>query len=369
MKAKGDVLIGILTVRRPGTKSFRGNHENFRDICEMGRRLGLQVAVFPAEAMNGSEDRIEAYLDARRNGRRVWRKTTLPYPTVVYNRVPDRKTEVQPAVRQAKKKLAERGIPLFNQHFFDKKQLAAWLSGEPETAGYLPKTEEIRDLHHLEQWMEQSTLLYVKPVDGKAGDGILQVTRSGSGWPYRVVAQQNGKRTRMFYKTRQEAALAVWGRVQGQEYLIQQGIDLASWRERKFDLRMLVQKNSTGAWKVTGVGARVADRDGITTHVPNGGEIARARTTLRAAFGSAKGDAILVKARETALVFARTLEQSVQREGGLLGELSLDVGVDTAGELWFFEANAKPMKFDEPSIRAKSLMRLLRYCEFLSRTK
>ncbi|MBL0388503.1 YheC/YheD family protein [Tumebacillus sp. ITR2] len=362
--------IGILSVRRPGSKSFRGNHENFHDICEMGRRLGLNVAVYLAEGMLGSEERIEAYLQRRVAGKRVWKKTTLPYPSVVYNRVPDRKAEVLPAVQRAKKKLAERGIPMFNHSFFDKRQLSEWLAGAKETAGYLPETEEITDAAQLDSWFGRSPLLYVKPVDGKAGDGILQVQRlrNGTGG-WQVVAQQNGRRTRTLYATQSEAAHAVWNRVRGRAFLIQQGIDLATCRRRKFDLRMLVQKNQHGTWKVTGVGARVADADGITTHVPNGGEIAPARTTLQTAFGNERGDEILSKARETAVVFARTLEQCVRREGGLLGEISLDVGVDTSGNLWFFEANAKPMKFDEPRIRAMSLMRLLRYCEHLCRTR
>lgn len=29
----------------------------------------------------------------------------------------------------------------------------------------------------------------------------------------------------------------------------------------------------------------------------------------------------------------------------------MDLGIDDLGEIWFFEANAKPMKFDEPQIR------------------
>ncbi|GMA61469.1 hypothetical protein GCM10025859_19090 [Alicyclobacillus fastidiosus] len=40
---------------------------------------------------------------------------------------------------------------------------------------------------------------------------------------------------------------------------------------------------------------------------------------------------------------------------GQLGEMSMDIGIDPQGHPWFFEANSKPMKFDEPEIRQKSL--------------
>ncbi|UUZ93289.1 YheC/YheD family protein [Paenibacillus sp. P25] len=49
--------------------------------------------------------------------------------------------------------------------------------------------------------------------------------------------------------------------------------------------------------------------------------------------------------------------------------MSMDLGVDTNGDLWFFEANSKPMKFDEPPIRKKSLENLIRYSLYLSNTR
>ncbi|MNE78462.1 hypothetical protein D3C80_1748710 [compost metagenome] len=47
--------------------------------------------------------------------------------------------------------------------------------------------------------------------------------------------------------------------------------------------------------------------------------------------------------------------------------MSMDLGIDTEGSMWFFEANAKPMKFDEPHIRKKSLERIFQFSHYLSR--
>lgn len=44
----------------------------------------------------------------------------------------------------------------------------------------------------------------------------------------------------------------------------------------------------------------------------------------------------------------------------------MDLGIDKNGDIWFFEANAKPMEFDEPNIRQTSLLRLLQYFRYLS---
>lgn len=356
-------IVGILTVLRRGTDTFRGNKNNFRDIIEMGRRVGMTVVVFTPEGLK-DDDTMDCYVltDTRK---RVWKRVVLPLPAVVYNRVPDREAERDPAVIQAKKQLAEHGIPMFNPQFFDKQQIFDWLHSSRQTALHLPYTEALEQEHQIYKLLRHHRLLYVKPVDGKAGDGIIQIRKLGQG--YRVTSQAHGKRTREQFGTRQQAAHAVWRKTRGRQYLLQQGVTLAAFNGRPFDLRLLVQKNRFGEWRVTGVGARVADGDGITTHVPNGGEIERATLAVRSAFGRAQGDAILQQVRELALTFAQTIEQQAGRSGGVVGEMSMDIGVGADGSLWFFEANAKPMKFDEPYIRAKSLLRLLHYCDFLAR--
>jgi hypothetical protein len=65
-------------------------------------------------------------------------------------------------------------------------------------------------------------------------------------------------------------------------------------------------------------------------------------------------------------MIARQIEKAA---GQTLGEMSMDLGVDRDGALWFFEANSKPMKFDEPHIRKKSLEQIIHYCMYLSKKR
>ncbi|MNJ68961.1 Endospore coat-associated protein YheD [compost metagenome] len=68
--------------------------------------------------------------------------------------------------------------------------------------------------------------------------------------------------------------------------------------------------------------------------------------------------------KSNALLIARQIEKGT---GYTLGEMSMDLGIDKEGNIWFFEANAKPMKFDEPHIRKKSLERIFQFSQYLSR--
>lgn len=354
-------VIAILTVKKPGTATFRGNKPNFRDIIRTGQRLGLTVAVMTPESVR--DDRLDAYV-LTGSGRGTWRRMVLPLPSVVYNRVPDREAERDPGVVATKRWLKQRGIPIFNEGFFNKQDLHTWLTADPQAARYLPATEVLSSPEQLLRMLQRYPLLYVKPVEGKAGDGIIQIRTTPN--QVRVTQQRNGKRTRRSFRTRRDAAQAVWRIARDGRYLLQQGIHLAAYGGHRFDLRLLVQKNRNGHWRLTGMGARVADADGITTHVPNGGRIEKAAKALRATFGAGSAG-VERRVREMALQVAEALDRKWREQGHRLGELSMDVGVDAQGGLWFFEANAKPMKFDEPVIRAKSLLRLLHYCAFLAR--
>ena len=131
-------------------------------------------------------------------------------------------------------------------------------------------------------------------------------------------------------------------------------------------LRALVQKNQRGQWDISGIGARIAGSISITTHVPRGGSIEDPEKLLVGAFGQEEASKLLIKTRNTALMIARQIERGSRRS---LVEMSLDLGVDQEGNIWFFEANAKPMKFDEPDIRKRSLDRIFQYGHYLLRTK
>lgn len=354
-------IICILTSAKKNSDSFRGNRANFRDICRAGDRLGLTVVVSTPAGLQ-SRRKMDCFLYT---GDRLapWRRATLPLPDVVYNRVPDREAERRSEVIKVKKWLAKREIPLFNERFYNKAEIHRWLESERETSRYLPASELLQKEAQISQMLKKQHLVYLKPVDGKAGEGIVQIRTEGKG--YRVTMQKKGARTSARASSRHEAAELSYRALGGRPSLIQQGVRLASYGRRPFDLRLLLQKDGRGMWDVTGIGARIADADGITTHVPNGGQIENADQVLSTAFGKARAGRIEQSVRRMALAIAATIEQK-SAGAGHTGEMSMDIGVASDGSLYFFEANAKPMKFDEPTIRAKSLRRLLAYCKYLA---
>ncbi|WP_256756703.1 YheC/YheD family protein [Cohnella sp. WQ 127256] len=360
-------VVAILTID-DNIQLFRGNRSNFIDLINTGQQMGIVTYVLTVKNLKLHAARVLGF--TFRNEDETWVQSWFPRPSIVYNRIPQREDERLPRV---KKKLAalskQTDIRLFNRRFFNKWSLFQWLNDNKLTKPYIPETKRLTDAISLSNLLKKHQLLYLKPVRGKAGVGIMTVTvQPEKKLPYRLqIQEEKGSRT-----YRSGTMKRLWDRVVrqsdvlGEPYIAQQGIALATANNRPFDLRALIQKNGIGQWELSGIGARVAGDSSITTHVPRGGYIDDPEKLLLSIFGKEKTGKVLGKVRSTTLTLAKQIERSAHSR---LCEMSMDLGVDTTGHVWFFEANSKPMKFDELHIRNKSLERIFQYSLYLHRKK
>ncbi|OXM84401.1 YheC/YheD family protein [Paenibacillus rigui] len=345
---------------------FRGNQENFIDLIRTGEEKGVLVYVMTTSdfKLTGKSAVGFSYHFQTKS----WKKELLPLPHVIYNRIPYRKFELLPEVQQIIQTCMKHGqIQFFNPAFFNKWTLFEWLNKSKETQEFIPTTQKLTTSDELEKLLQKHPSLYLKPIRGKAGKGIMKVSRvqdKSKSRRFQLSVQDKTKS----HISRYTNVVQLWTQIQDmigtQDYIMQQGITLSNYKQRPFDLRVLVQKNGLGEWNIAGVGARLAGKMSITTHVPRGGSIDDPAKLLGAGFGTLGTRKILRRAKRVALIIAKQIEKS---SGTMLGEMSMDLGVDGNGQIWFFEANSKPMKFDEPHIRKKSLDNLILYCIHLSK--
>ncbi len=349
-------LIGILTVRRGS--GFKGNQSNYIDIINTGRKLGALVYVMAVEDIDWGKRTTSAFLY---NGKSGWtRVTDFPLPNVVYNRIPYREDEMKASVQNTLQKLQNiPGLRLYNRHFFNKWSLYESLGQHERVAGYIPESKKLLTAKDLTDMVTKHPLIYLKPISGKAGQGIMRLENKEG---LHILKKRQGAKliTKSFNDTS-----SLWRELKSivpTGYVIQEGITLLTYKGRPFDIRVLVQKDGSGTWKPTGVGIRVAGKNGITTHVPRGGSIAAPEVVLGKLMSSSAYSTFMKRLQNTVLELAHALEDNFPS----LGEFSMDLGLTKGGKLWFFEANAKPMKFDEPHIRQTSLERIIQYGQYLS---
>jgi glutathione synthase/RimK-type ligase-like ATP-grasp enzyme len=328
-------LIGILTNSKGTT--FAGNRKTFQRIQSALQEKGGILFIFsPDNIKNG---RIYGYyLYSKMN---QWNRALFPYPDVVYNRIPSRKNEETLEVRKLIEQFQQLNIPFFNSRFFNKWETYQWLGEDDFLRQHLPKTEILNAQNDLDDALFRGNEIYLKPADGRKGDGIFTLSPGTDG---KILFRSN-KRVVQYDDLSQ-----LWANLNeftaNKRYIIQQKVDLDQYDDRPYDFRLLIQK-IFGEWSLTGLGARLAKRDGITTHVPKGGEL------LELEHIKPPPDTAFLT--ELSKKTAFTLE----RQCPSLSEFSLDVGRDQNGHYWIFEANAKPMKFDEEEIEKKRMARLI----------
>ncbi|WP_051271551.1 YheC/YheD family protein [Shimazuella kribbensis] len=349
-------FVAILT--SDNRKPFAGNHRNFADLIQMGRCTGITVYVLTPKGILEDKSYVHGYLLEEIKPIPKFRKAILPTPDAVYNRIPYRQDEQSVAVLNAVQYLKRKNIPMFNPHFFNKWSLYQTLS-PTSCRTHLPATSKLTDYPSFRQMMISHAPLILKPVEGKAGIGMMKVEGKG---PYVLTHQTKKQKEQLKYHHLQQVYEQIKKKAANRGYLIQQAIELATYQDRPFDIRMLIQKDQTALWKVSGIGVRIAGKKAISTHVPMGGRIEQVDRVLGSAFPTQK-EALQHQLTKLGIQFAQEIEEKTRENHG---EMSMDIGIDTKGKLWFFEANAKPQKFDEPAIRTKSLSRILEYACFLA---
>lgn len=363
-KTRSDVqkpLIGILT--SDGNRIFRGNHDNFKDLIQMGRKAGVLICVLTPRSFVPKQQMVQGYILRTNDGYRTrWSKVWLPLPTVIYNRIPNRVVEKRRAEQTILLRLQKHpDVHLFNHNFFNKWDLYQKLYSNEDWRYMVPITKPFEKPETLGIMLDQYPIVFAKPIDGKAGIGLMKIRKKDKQFLLTYQNQQGQKHVSV--KNMEQLWLLMKQYTQKKEYILQQGISLAQYQQRPCDFRVLIQKDAQGTWQITGVGVRVAGKNAISTHVPMGGKIANVHQVLKQLFPQ-NHTYLYKKLKQKAKGIAHFIEQS---QNDQLGEMSMDIGIESNGRMWFFEANAKPMKFDEPEIRKLSLQRIIQYARFLTK--
>lgn len=345
-------LIGIMTLFTK-KRSVPANNQmsTYVELMRRTRALNGFAFVFQPKRTTAQRSWVRGWVRLQRR----WISGRFPLPDVVYNRVQSRPLERRLRASGLMRRFEARGIPLFNAHYLVKWNVHRRLEQVPDVRRHLPETRPLRSLADVQYILERHGRAFLKPSNGTLGLGAMLLVRNRDGTlDYRMNTLSGRKRAGTL------RSLAQLRRVlpRRRDYLAQQGIPLAQYQGRPFDVRALVQKDSDGRWHFSGAAARVAGPGRVTTHVPRGGSRRPLRVVLEAAFGPDRVAEITRNLRAVCLQAAAALEAST---GERFGEFSLDVGIDRDGEAWILEMNAKPFRFDELRLRECSQRRLVRY--------
>lgn len=336
-------------------------------LSKIGRTLPAYVYVFTPGSIDWRNKTVRGYnyqqISSTRSG---WVSSIYPLPDVVYNRVPSRSSEIRPAMRRTIKKLNSLPhLKMFNPSFLNKWKVYEYLSTNPELQAFLPETRMLTTAD-LEEMLQNYPEVYLKPCNGSLGKGIIKATVKPKG-VIRYVVYGNHKIRGTAYspsdllkKTRRYR--------RGKPYIVQQGLNLSTYKGSPFDIRIIFQKNRHGHWQVGKKFVRVAPKGSSISNLSRGGKAEKADKIFSHIY---KGKQT-IKDKNTEIdnlchKLAATLENASQLN---YGELGMDIGVDKAGHPWLIEVNSKPRKstrtsFSQAIVR-NSFKRPLQYASFLA---
>ncbi|MCL2548803.1 MAG: YheC/YheD family protein [Symbiobacteriaceae bacterium] len=304
----------------------------------------------------------------------VWQRGFFPLPGAVYVRGVTIDQAQNMARQQMLDALQRLQIPLLNSQGFldlcgDKLRMHQYLQAH-HLQGYLPETLSYCQVN-LEAMLQRHSLLILKPQQGYEARGVLRLERlengpSGTGGYSTLFNDRNGfLHTRNFpnamrlHEYLQELPLT-------QQYLIQQGIRLATWQNNPYELRLIMQQRDQ-QWQCMGQVIRLSGRADLPLITALRETWQPATVVLQECFPDHWRE-ISEQAEAVAGTFSRSLGAELRAM-----EFAMDFLVDDTGRLWILEVNAKPASFlaqiGDEEARRRSLAAKLSYARELINPK
>ncbi|WP_456276052.1 YheC/YheD family endospore coat-associated protein [Bacillus sp. AK128] len=319
----------------------------FAKLLTMEKSVGICAYVFGAHLIDWNEGTVNGYFYDEKEG---WTQQEIPLPNVIYDRLPNRRSESHQALKKIKQRLKDEYlIPWYNPGFFNKWEVFQVLSEVDGLSKFLPKTISEPSLSDIRNMIDEHKFVYIKPANGSLGLGIFQIIASEDGSSY-YCRYKDGEENRLqrFFSLDKLIAYIFRNRTM-KHYIVQQGIHLIRYENRPLDFRIHTNRDHLGDWQVTAIGAKVAGRGSVTTHLNNGGIV----KTMEELFPDpVKRDQLSQEFSSTVLSLSEAISSSIE---GYIGEIGFDIGLDREGKLWLFEANSKPGRaiFSHPKLRSQ----------------
>ncbi|WP_438447536.1 YheC/YheD family endospore coat-associated protein [Gorillibacterium sp. sgz5001074] len=353
--------LGIMALYLNGGKIEEMSY--FRKLSQAGTRLGIRVVVFTPEDVDGATRTIRSWIWRDTEGR--WIRERVRFPDIIYDRCRFQRNHRFQLLRKFRTDYPE--LRQMSRPLLHKWGIHQVLYKNKRIRPYLPETVPYSTPSALLKMLERFGLVYVKPIDGTGGRGILRIERAGDG-TYRIQGRDRSRRIiAPFTVSDRQLGARIARFMKVGRFMVQQGIQIKLEDGRVHDYRLLIQKNGSGQWEVTGSAGRIGARRSITSNLHGGGSAVPTRKLLAMRFSS---EETIRGIQEDMSQLAHLIANHIERQFGSMCELALDIAVDGKGRVWLIEINPKPARevfsrIGEKETYRKAVQRPLEYALYL----
>lgn len=354
--------LGILTLYL-NNSGILEEKKIYEQMTMEGEKLGINVIVFTPEDVSFQQKKVRAHCFNTVSKR--WTRKWAAIPTYIFDRCRVQRSPRTKLLRTFKNTFPH--IHYLNKPIGHKWSVQQKLEENNELKSYLPYTILYSSMADLVHMLNKFNIIYLKPVNGTGGRGILRIERL----PNKTFLIEGRDLNRTIISPRKVSTtglrsfLEQWN-VVNVSYLIQQGIPLQLPSGRVHDYRLLVQKDGQGTWQVTGCAGRIGANKSITANLHGGGS-AVSMTKLMRSFVHQDVNVSLVQheVNQVGIQIATYLESCSRA----LCELAIDIAIDRNGQIWIIEINPKPARevfkeIGELEIYKTAIRRPLEYAKY-----
>lgn len=286
------------------------------------------LIVFTPEDVNLLQRRIYGY----KYDKGGWRRTNLPYPTLGYDLGYYRDSAIISKVNKIRRK---EQFPFLGSYLGNKLMIQRRLLSSPKLKPHLIPTYSYRDMSSLLSLLQKYQAVMFKPVNGMGGKGIIRLSLEDKG----ILLRSKGE-TDKYYSLKQiEKRLKPI--TANEKFIVQKWLDISDNKGQVYDIRVLMQKNESATWGLTGMAVRQGQKESITSNLKTGGKAYEVYPFLTQLFGQKQADLLKENLEKLSLYIPPFLEEKTGRS---LFELGLDLCIDQEGHIWILEVNNKPGK-------------------------
>lgn len=367
----GPVLAIISKVMNGHKDIFGPQTYYFRKLIKLSRDKGMIAYILSIDEANWDADKAEGYI--YNFDKNQWIKKCFPVPNVFYNRWSIISRDNYSEYGKYIEYLKRNSIKFINslecmELTNDKWNTNLLLSSSNKINNFKPRTWEYDSHDRLKRCVEECKSVFMKLKCGSNSAGIFYVEKINDS-SY-VIIHKNMYDYVEKIKTQESDFIEIIDEkieemgCKNTDYIIQQKIPFIKYKEKSFEIRVIMQKNSTGNWMRTCMIARcTAESENFIT-VEDEIDL-RSSVVLLNCFDE-KAEYIGNQIRQ----ISKDVVSILDDKGIQVGELAVDFGVDENFNIFIIELNSKPdnllYAIGALKIRNLAAYRILEYSKFLA---
>lgn len=299
-----------------------------------------------------------------------WKSCWFSLPNVIYDRGLGFKKQDLSIVERIRQQFSQdSNVQFINSGSLKKWELYTHLSEYADIKKHLPKTMMYTSFTDALHMLDEYEFIFLKSSDGYGAREVISIKKEGT-LKYSITYYKKRLKN-VKVKNTADLEKFVHRFIKPKSYIIQQGITAIKMKKLHMDIRLLVQKDRYGEWKITYNRARITKN----THSIINSSLALKIINyedIKHVYRDSLTPHVLPE--ESKIEFlAITIAGYIDQSFGAFGEIGIDMVIDEQGKIWFIEANSKPTKKSIPKIEQRTLdpsaqfLSLLEYAKYLQK--